>query len=57
MQSKIIFSFYSNERPQIRYNCKTHAEVRAEALNSETPMIYPIPKNRRIEKYKEKRSA
>lgn len=46
--------FYSNERPQSRYSCKTPAEVRVEVLNSEFPIIYPIPKNKRIEKYKEK---
>ncbi|WP_447412757.1 IS3 family transposase [Clostridium perfringens] len=54
---KDYIRFYSNERPQSRYSCKTPAEVRAEALNSEFPIIYPIPKNRRIEKYKEKWSA
>ncbi|MDK0980979.1 hypothetical protein ACOT7R_13400 [Clostridium perfringens] len=49
---KDYIRFYSNDR-----SCKTSAEVRAEALNSEFPIIYPIPKNRRIEKYKEKWSA
>jgi len=48
--------FYSEERPQDRYNCKTPLEVRTEALNS-TPELYPIVENKRINKYKEKWSA
>ena len=46
--------FYSEERPQDRYYCKTPLEVRTEALSSDKPVEYPIPKNKRIEKYKEK---
>lgn len=46
--------FYSEERPQDRYHCKTPLEVRTEALSSEVPMEYPIPENKRIKKYKEK---
>ena len=46
--------FYSEERPQDRYQCKTPLEVRMEALSSEKPAEYPIPKNKRIEKYKQK---
>ena len=46
--------FYTEERPQDRYHCKTPHEVRSEALLAEKPMEYPIPKNKRIEKYKEK---
>lgn len=46
--------FYSEERPQGRYNCKTPQEVRQEALASDIPAKYPIPKNKRINKYKEK---
>ena len=46
--------FYSEERPQDRYYCKTPLEVRTEALSSNKPVEYPIPKNKRIEKYKEK---
>lgn len=46
--------FYRDERPQSRYNCKTPAEVRSEALASTIPQTYPIAKNRRIEKYKAK---
>lgn len=46
--------FYSEQRPQDRYHCRTPLEVRNEALSSETPGGYPIPENKRIEKYKEK---
>lgn len=46
--------FYSEERPQDRYHCKTPAEVRLEALSATLPQEYPIPRNKRIEKYKEK---
>ena len=33
MRSKIICAFYSEERPQDRYHCKTPLEVRQEALD------------------------
>lgn len=46
--------FYREERLQDRYHCKTPLEVRNEALTLEKPIEYPIPPNRRIEKYKEK---
>lgn len=46
--------FYSTERPQDRYNCKTPLEVRNEALLAIQPQSYPIPQNKRTEKYKEK---
>ena len=46
--------FYSEERPQDRYQCKTPMEDRMEALSSDNPVKYPIPKNKRIEKYKQK---
>lgn len=46
--------FYSEERPQDRYHCKTPLEVRKEALLSKKPKEYPIPENKRIKKYKEK---
>lgn len=49
--------FYSEERPQDRYHCKTPLEVRKEALESDMPVEYPIPTNKRIEKYKEKGQA
>ena len=45
-------SFYSTERMQERFCGKTPAEVRAEALATETPVQYPIPVNKRIQKYK-----
>jgi len=46
--------FYSEERPQDRYHCKTPLEVRNEALTSDKPKEYPIAENKRIQKYKEK---
>ncbi|MDE6185729.1 MAG: IS3 family transposase, partial [Lachnospiraceae bacterium] len=46
--------FYSEERPQDRYCCKTPAEVRREAFSTDTPAEYSIPINKRIQKYKEK---
>ena len=49
--------FYSKERLQDRFNCKTPLEplgVRTEALSIKTPLEYPISTNKRIEKYKEK---
>ena len=46
--------FYSEERPQDRYNCKTPLEVRNEALSSDEPKAYPIAENKRIKKYKNK---
>ena len=49
--SKYI-DFYNNERYQERYDCKTPNKVRTEALQAATPILYPIPINRRIEKYK-----
>lgn len=51
---KDYLHFYSEERPQDRYHCKTPLEVRQEALDSDTPIEYPIPENKRINKYKEK---
>ena len=39
---------YNNERPQERYGCKISAEVRTEALETNTPIQYPIPENKRI---------
>ena len=51
---KDYIRFYREERPQDRYHCKTPLEVRTEALSSERPEEYPIPENKRIEKYKEK---
>ena len=51
---KDYLRFYSEERPQDRYDCKTPLEVRQEALSSDVPTEYPIPENKRISKYKEK---
>ena len=50
-------AFYSTERMQERFGGKTPAEVRAEALASESPEQYPIPANKRIQKYKAKYAA
>lgn len=49
--------FYSEERLQERFHCKTPLEVRTEALSIKTPIEYPISQNKRIEKYKEKWTA
>lgn len=51
---KDYLRFYSEERPQDRYRCKTPLEVRQEALVSDAPAEYPIPENKQIMKYKEK---
>ena len=51
---KDYLRFYSEERPQDRYHCKPPLEVRQEALFSDKPTEYPIPENKRINKYKEK---
>lgn len=51
---KNYIRFYTEERPQDRYNCKTPREVRTEALSKDVPIEYPIPENKRIKKYKEK---
>lgn len=51
---KDYLRFYSEERPQDRYHCKTPSEVRQEGLESAIPAEYPIPENKRINKYKEK---
>lgn len=51
---KDYIRFYSEERPQDRYHCKTPLEVRQEALSKDVPTEYPIAENKRINKYKEK---
>ena len=51
---KDYLRFYSEERIQERYHGKTPLEVRTEALSTKQPMEYPIPVNKRINKYKEK---
>ena len=50
-------AFYSNERVQSRFKGKTPAEVRAEALATDKPAQYPIPVNKRIQKYKARYAA
>lgn len=50
-------TFYSHERAQSRFGGKTPAEVRAEALTTDTPAQYPIPENKRIQKYKARYAA
>ena len=49
--------FYNYERFQERFETRTPMEVRMEALNSDKPALYPIPENKRIQKYKEKFAA
>ncbi len=49
--------FYSEERIQGRYKGKTPLEVRIENIDSINPEGYPIPVNKRIQKYKAKWSA
>ena len=44
--------FYNNQRYQERFNNLTPMEVRAAALHTLTPVQYPIPENKRIQKYK-----
>lgn len=51
---KDYLRFYSKEHPQDRYQCKTPLKVRQEAISSNMPTEYPIPENKRINKYKEK---
>ena len=49
--------FYTNERPQERFEGKTPSQVRQEAMLTDTPKDYPIPENKRIQKYKAKWAA
>ena len=51
---KDYLRFYSEERLQERFNCKTPLEVRTEALAMSEPSQYPITENKKIKKYKEK---
>ena len=50
-------SFYSTDRIQERFKGKAPAEVRAEALAADSPAQYPIPVNKRIQKYKARYAA
>ena len=43
--------YYINAYPQNRFKGKTSGEVRREALGTDIPPAYPIPKNNRITKY------
>lgn len=43
---------YNNQRPQERFYCQTPIQVREAALNTNIPKQFPIPENKRIEKYK-----
>lgn len=45
------YEYYQNEYPQKRFKGKTAAEVRQEALDSTTPLAYPITPNPRVVKY------
>lgn len=49
--------FYSTKRRQARFNGKAPAEVRSEALATDSPEQYPIPVNKRIQKYKARYAA
>lgn len=49
--------FYNCERLQERFGNRAPIEVRMEALNSNEPPVYPIPENKRIQRYKEKYAA
>lgn len=49
--------FYNYERFQERFNNQTPMEVRMAALTLEKPVLYPIPENKRIQKYKAKYAA
>ena len=46
--------FYNYERFQERFGNRTPMEVRTAALNSDEPACYPIPENKRIQKFKSK---
>lgn len=54
MAIKKYIRFYNHERFQERFGCRTPMEVRTEALCSGQAKQYPIPENKRIQKYKEK---
>ncbi len=45
------YDYYISEYPQHRFKGKTAGEVRREALQAETPVAYPIPVNRKIQKF------
>lgn len=45
--------FYNNQRYQERFKNLTPMEVRLSALQTLNPVQYPIPENKRIQRYKE----
>ena len=47
-----FIQYYNEGRFQARFGFRAPAEVRAEGLASPEPPQYPIPENRRIQKYK-----
>ncbi len=49
-----FIQYYNEGRYQARFGYRAPAEVRAAALASKKPVQYPIPENRRIQKYKQK---
>ena len=57
LDSVLHMSFYSTDRIQERFKGKAPAEVRAEALAADSPAQYPIPVNKRIQKYKARYAA
>ena len=54
---KKYIHFYNHERLQARFENRTPMEVRMEALTAIEPAQYPIPENKRIQKYKAKYAA
>ena len=49
-----FIKYYNEGRYQSRFGFPAPAEVRAAALATAEPVQYPIPENRRIQKYKQK---
>lgn len=48
---EVYIDFYNNKRLQKRFKNKTPMMVRTEALGTETPVVYAIPTNKKIEAY------
>ena len=49
--------FYNYERFQERFGVRTPMEVRMAALHAKNPEQFPIPENKRFQKYKAKFAA
>ena len=49
--------FYNYERFQERFGTRTPMEIRTGALNTDNPILYPVPENKRIQQYKERFAA